>query len=288
MKKSPPRPKVGIPVANDYNEVVGLDLKVVNKNKCEYILWMVDLFSKMIKGKFIKDKNPSTIIEGIITCWIIGDGGGPGHPRRGFWSDNGGEFLNEEVLDFAASLDINIKMTSAEAPWQNGVVERHHATADIIFDKLMKENPKMTPQEAINHASFAKNCEVNQTRFSPFQLMMGQSPQFPGLAEANPASSNIKSSNKYINALKNIDLARVKFREVDCDRKIKKAISEKINPNVEKSYNIGDPIFFFDSKRKEWKRGTALVRLGKTLYLRYGNFLRRVAIEKTYQTTMEK
>ena len=117
---------------------------------------MVDLFSKMIKGKFIKDKNPSTIIEGIITCWIIGDGGGPGHPRRGFWSDNGGEFLNDEVLDFAASLDINIKMTSAEAPWQNGVVERHHATADIIFDKLMKENPKMTPQEAINHASFSK------------------------------------------------------------------------------------------------------------------------------------
>ena len=94
FKKSPPRPKVGLPVSNDFNEVVGLDLKVLDKEKGHYILWIVDLFSKFIKGVYLKDKNPSTIIEGIISSWIIGDGGGPGHPKRGFWSDNGGEFLN--------------------------------------------------------------------------------------------------------------------------------------------------------------------------------------------------
>ena len=40
MRKSPPRPKVGLPVAIDFNEVVGMDLKVVDKNKGEYILWI--------------------------------------------------------------------------------------------------------------------------------------------------------------------------------------------------------------------------------------------------------
>ena len=80
--------------------------------------------------------------------------------------------------------------------------------------------------------------------------------------------------------MKNIDAARVRFREVECDAKLKKALSEKINPNVEKHYNMGDPVFFYDMKRKEWKKGTALVRLGKTLYLRFGNFLRRVPVEK--------
>ena len=49
FKKSPPRPKVGLPVANDFNEVVGLDLKVVDKDKGHYILWIVDLFSKLTK-----------------------------------------------------------------------------------------------------------------------------------------------------------------------------------------------------------------------------------------------
>ena len=61
FKKSPPRPKVGLPVTDNFNQVVGLDLKVVDKTKGEYILWMVDLFTKMIKGKYIKNKFPETI-----------------------------------------------------------------------------------------------------------------------------------------------------------------------------------------------------------------------------------
>ena len=280
FKKSPPRPRVGIPVANNFNEIVGLDLKVISKTRGEYILWIVDLFSKLIKGKYIKNKRPETIIDGIVNTWVIGDGAGLGHPRRGFWSDNGGEFLNSEVLNYAAAMDVNIKMTSAEAPWQNGIVERHHATADIIYEKLLKENPSMDPQEAVNHASFAKNTDTNKTGFSPIQLMTGQNPAFPGLAEANPASSNVDSSSKYMKTLKSIDSARVRMREIDCDNKLKKVRSERINPNVEKFYDFGDPIFFFDEKKKEWKKATALIRLGKTIYLRFGNFLRRVPVEK--------
>ena len=88
-KKAPPRPKVGLPVANSFNEVVGLDLKVLSKTKGEYILWMVDLFSKMIKGVFIRNKRPETIINGIISSWVIVDGAGVGFPSRSFWSDNG-------------------------------------------------------------------------------------------------------------------------------------------------------------------------------------------------------
>ena len=144
----------------------------------------------------------------------------------------------------------------------------------------MKDNPNMKPQEAINHAAFAKNSDTNQTGFSPIQLMTGQNPKFPGLSEANPASSNLESSSKYMKTLKAIDAARVKMREIDCDAKLKKVRSERINPNVEKLYSLGDPVFFFDDKKKEWKKATALIRLGKTLYLRFGNFLRRVAIDK--------
>ena len=251
-----------------------------NESKGEYILWFVDTFSKLIKGKYIKNKLPETIIEGIISTWIAGDGTGPGHPTSGFYADNGGEFLNQEVLDFAAAMDVHIKMTAANSPWQNGIVERHHATADVIFQKLIIENPDMDPQEAVNYAAFAKNSEVNKSRFSALQLMFGQSPHFPGLAESNPASSNLKSTSKYMRKLKNLDKIRVKFRETECDQKLKKVMSERLNPNVEKSYEIGDPIFFYDDKKKEWKQGTALVRLGKTLYLKFGNFLRRVSVDK--------
>ena len=183
------------------------------------------------------------------------------------------------MINFAAASDITIKMISAESPWQNGIVERHHATADIVFEKLRLDNPSMSPQEAVNHAAFSKNSEINRSKFSPFQLMMGQNPGFPGLSEVNPASCNIDSANKYMKTLKKIDQARIKYREAECDDKLKKAISEKINPNVERFYRIGDPVLFYDQKKKNWKKGTALVRLGKTVYLKFGNFLRRVAVD---------
>ena len=64
---------------------------------------------------------------------------------------------------------------------------------------------------------------------------MGQNPSFPGLAETTPASSNFDSSSKIMKALKNIDAVRVKYREHDCDVKLKKVRSQKINPCVEKS-----------------------------------------------------
>ena len=129
LKKAPPRPKVGLPVSNDFNEVVGMDLKVVDKAKGQYILCLVDTFSKLVKVKFIKDKKLTTIIEAIINTWIVGDGTGPGNPKTGFYSDNGGEFLNEEFLDFAAHMDVCIKMTSVNSPWQTGLVERNHASS---------------------------------------------------------------------------------------------------------------------------------------------------------------
>ena len=280
MKKSPPRPKVGLPVAYDFNQVVAMDLSIVNKDKGEYILWLVDTFSKLIKGKYIRNKNPSTIIESIISTWIIGDGSGPGHPRMGFYTDNGGEFLSEEMLDFAAYMDVNINMTSANSPWQNGICERNHATADVIFQKILSENPTMDRQEAVNFAAFAKNSEINKTRFSALQLMSGQNPHFPGLAEKNPASTNISATTKYMKKLKLLDEARVKYREIECNDKLKKVEEMRINPNVENSYEVGDLVYFFDDKRKHWKKGTVLAALGKTVYLKFGNFLRRVPLDK--------
>ena len=49
-----------------------------------------------------------------MSCWIRDDGTGPGRPRRGFWNDNGGELLNEEVLDCASAMDINIHGTQSQ------------------------------------------------------------------------------------------------------------------------------------------------------------------------------
>ena len=40
-------------------------------------------------------------------------------------SDNGGEFANNEFKDVCEALNIYVKVTAAESPFSNGIVERH-------------------------------------------------------------------------------------------------------------------------------------------------------------------
>ena len=101
------RPKVALPRAGEVNEVVSIDLKILeaddpDKKKYTAILYLLDEYTKVIKGRLVKNKEPKSIVQAIHDAWIIGDGCGPGHPTSSFYSDNGGEFLNEATPDFAA------------------------------------------------------------------------------------------------------------------------------------------------------------------------------------------
>ena len=281
-RRTPSRPKVGLPKARDVNDVVSIDLKILKKagNKDVAILYLHDEFSKLIKGQVINDKNPDTIIKAIEAKWIIGGGIGPGHPTRGFFADNGGEFLNSELIDFAAALDISIRMTAAASPWMNGGCERSHATVDRIVDKVLEDDPKVGLQKAVDLACFVKNSEINKSGFSPFQLLCGRSPHFPGYSDCTPGTIELEGSNEYLKVLKRIDEARVTARKIDCNQRIKIALKSQINPSCERSYNYGESIWFkLDSSRK-WKSGKVLGQDGKVVFIKYGNFIRRVPLDR--------
>ena len=66
-RRTPSRPKVGLPKAGDVNEVVSMDLKIFKKSSKKEIgiLYIHDEFSKMIKGQVINDKSKDTIIKAI-------------------------------------------------------------------------------------------------------------------------------------------------------------------------------------------------------------------------------
>ena len=59
FQKSPSRPKVSLPVSNDFNECVALDLKEMRTNK-EYILYCICTFSRLTRGIILKDKKTQT------------------------------------------------------------------------------------------------------------------------------------------------------------------------------------------------------------------------------------
>ena len=170
-------------------------------------------------------------------------------------------------------------MTAASSPWMNGSCERNHATVDRILDKILEDDPQCDLQKAVNLACFVKNTEINKTGFSPFQLLCGRSPSFPGLSDCSPTSIELEGNNEYLNILRRLDMARVESRRVDCNQRMKLALKSKINQSCEKSYNLGDSVYFKLQSSHRWKSGLVLGKDGTVLFVKYGNFMRRVPID---------
>ena len=104
-------------------------------------MYCVDTFSQLTRAVIIKDKNPSTIIKGILDCWVLGRGIGPGIPQK-FLHDNGREFNNPEMVDLAEKFGISLaKVTAANSPFSNGICEKNHQIVDLMMAKI-KEQPQ--------------------------------------------------------------------------------------------------------------------------------------------------
>ena len=76
-----------------------------------------------------------------------------------------------------------------------------------------------------------------------------------------------------------MDHARITARQIDCDQRIKVALKSKINPACGKTYYYGDPVWFKLESSHKWKSGQVLGQDGKVLFVRYGNFIRRVPLD---------
>ena len=62
LQKSVARPRVFLPKARSFNEIVTLDLKEFGN---KYILWMIDSFMRFIQGKLLTNKKADTIIQAL-------------------------------------------------------------------------------------------------------------------------------------------------------------------------------------------------------------------------------
>ena len=97
------------------------------------------------------------------------------------FSDNGLEFdaVFQEALDIQGTYS---EKTAAEAPWQNGIVERNNQTWKPVFEKAFEESHPTNKQEVndlIDQVNNAKNAVVKRHGYSPFQHVFGCSLRFP-------------------------------------------------------------------------------------------------------------
>ena len=172
------KPVVGLPNATAFNQTLAMDLHfLVELGRSVYYLHMIDVFTRFSVAVIIYDKQPSTVIKCILDRWIHIFG----FPTS-ILTDNGGEFQNQDLRNFADGANIVLKTTAAGSPWSNGVCERHNAILTEMFLKLFS-NTKDDPQICLNHATFAKNCMTDVNGFSPYQLVFGRTPRLPNISD---------------------------------------------------------------------------------------------------------
>lgn len=282
-KRNPDRPAVALSLASEFNERVAIDLKVW-KN-C-YILYLVDMWSRLTIGTVIKRKSPEEVVNSIFKTWIAHYG-----VMGGILHDNGGEFTGAEMEELKSKLNIISLTTGAESPWQNGLCERNHALCDNILLRLDDDFPRVELETKVAWACMAKNCLQNVYGYSPNQLVFGMNPRMPNiLSDGPPAWEETTVSEKLAQHLNVLHAARRAFLKSESCQKLKLALKSKIRTSST-VYNPGDKVYFKREKDEKWHGpGKVIFQDGKVIFVRYGSTFVRVSANRLVKmdSTVEK
>ena len=271
---TPPRPVVSLPMASSFNECVSMDLKLWRPG--QWILYIIDTFSRYTMGLFITRKKPEVIVEALIKRWI-GIFGVMGKIH----TDNGGEFNADEVREVASILDFSCSTTAAESPYQNGLCERVHAVTDVILSKLVASYPKTPMDVLLAWACMAKNTLQMNNGFSANQLVFGQNPRLPNILSSKlPALSESTTSAVLAKHLNALHAARIEFIKSESDERIRRALRSKVRAS-EQVYQQKDKVYYKRDNFKEWLGpGSVIGQEGKVIFVRHGGQVVRVSANR--------
>ncbi|XP_066982271.1 uncharacterized protein [Macrobrachium rosenbergii] len=239
-------PKVAIPTVTEFNQKVTVDLKQVKE---DYILWMVDAFTKLISGVVLKNKEAVTVLHAITQNWCEKYG----YPTEGFWADNGSEFQNKEMESLASAMGITIGFGPTYSPWSNGVNERNHYSADLTVKKVMEENNRITLDEAVSKAAWCHNTNITVKGYAPLQLLTGRAVVVPGITSGNVATESLISESEAVRRhIENQKEVNKKYREIEYGEKLKIALNSRNASFNDYLYTPGEKVFYQHKGGKQW------------------------------------
>ena len=271
FKKTKPRPVVCMPMANEFNEIVAMDLKIWGNY---FFLVIVDLATRFCTASVISNKLPSTIIKSLFVSWITIFGA----PKR-ILSDNGGEFDNPEMRALGEAFNITIKTTAAESPWSNGICERLNGVLGTLVNKIL-DDVKCNIQMALAWAVSARNAYDNNSGYSPNQLVFGFNPAIPNIYNSNlPGLENVTSSEIVRRNLNALHVARQEFVKFESDERIKRALRHNVRNTCIDNLENGNEVYYKRNDSNEWRGpGIVIGRDGKTVIVKHGGRVVKVHV----------
>ena len=268
-RKPPPRPVVSFPLANEFNQVVAMDIKFIGGIP---VLHMIDHATRYSMACRVKNKKPETIVDSVLNHWIRIFGS----PQY-FLTDNGGEFVNSILLELCEKFNIELKTTAAESAWSNGLCERHNAVIGDNVAKVMADC-KCTIEVAIAWAICAKNCLSSVYGFSPNQLVFGRNCNLPSVStDRLPAQNTTGVSANIAKHLLALHKARQAFIAQESCEKLRRALNKQTRSFSDVIYQNGDLVYYKRNNSIEWHGpGKVLGHDGSQYLLKHGGSYVRV------------
>ena len=263
-----PRPVVGLPLAQEWNHTVSLDLhEVSGSGHSLWYLHMINVFSRFSVEVFITNKRPTTTINEFFRNWCLSFG----YPKA-VLTDNGGEFDNADFHSFTENADIVIKTTAAYSPWSKGVVERHNAVLTDMFNRLISDDSLQYDREtALKTAVFAKNSMLHHDGLSPYQIAFGCGPRLPSICTNQPPALECTTTSESVSKLLfKLNDARRFFIEADSSNRIKRALKSNVRYD-NGPFVLGDRVFYKRESDDRWKAPAIVIgQDGAVVYVRQG------------------
>lgn len=221
---------VTLPTNTAFNEALAVDLLFENGNIP--VLHTIDMHSRFSKCTVLPNKTSSAVCTAFLQ-WVVTFGA----PAR-VLADGGGEFDSDLWPLLGDLFGTQMDSTAAQAPWSNGVCERHNAAVRKTLGKLRADSPGANIQLLLDMACMAKNSLLVHGAATPYQLMCGSQPRLPStLTDAPPALSSVRvaGDTNLQETLRLLAASRVSFLEVEADQSLRWALARKTrSPGVTK------------------------------------------------------
>ena len=250
--------------------MVALDLKFLEG---KIILHLIDTFTRYSQAAIINSKHATTVIDTIFKIWITYFG------RPGtLFSDNGPEFNNVEYLELCAKYEINAKVTPVEAPFSNGISERHNSVIEQMT-KRTKQSTGCSWSTALMWAVNAKNNLHNIYGFSPQQLVMGTNCVLPSILDTNNlATLNETTVSRLVaDNLNAMQKAREEFMKAERNVRLKRALKSRVPSYNDDALLNGDIVYYKRLKGKDYQGPCTVVGvIDKNVIIKHGGKLIRL------------